>query len=261
MKFSADSIMKSLTPFRGYLYTVHFDDDDFNCLNSGGDIDTQFPAISVQEDLFNINYDQVSVVNGMSVQIPQYINYLGNLNLNFWDKMSEDQALLIEKAFIEWTGEVFNDNGGIKQITKGMYKSVEITLKAAQKGDVIAKNIFQEAGKNLGVGLVNLITLFDPELILVGGEGIRAGELILQPMREVVINNFSQRKEIKIIPLQAGEEGWLIGAAELVLSEVFKTPILLLDSFILIYVTYFFIKSGNNIYNTIYAKNASDFMV
>jgi len=103
--------------------------------------------------------------------------------------------------------------------------SVEMTLKAAQKGDVVAKNIFQEAGRNLGVGVVNLITLFDPELILVGGEGIRAGELILQPMREVVINNFSQRKEIKIIPLQAGEEGWLVGAAELVLSEVFKTPI------------------------------------
>lgn len=103
--------------------------------------------------------------------------------------------------------------------------SVEMTLEAAQRGDVIAKDIFREAGRNLGVGVVNLITLFNPELILVGGEGIRAGELILQPMRDVVINNFPHREEIRIIPLQFGEDGWLIGAAELVLSEVFKTPI------------------------------------
>jgi len=103
--------------------------------------------------------------------------------------------------------------------------SLEMILKAAQKGDAIAKNIFQEAGRNLGIGVVNLISLFDPELIVVGGEGAKAGELIFQPMREVVINNFPLKKAIKIIPLQPGEDGWLIGAAELVLSEVFKNPI------------------------------------
>ncbi len=103
--------------------------------------------------------------------------------------------------------------------------SVDMTLEAAQKGDVTAKNIFQEAGRNLGIGVVNLISLFDPELIAVGGEGAKAGELIFHPMREVVINNFPQKKEIEIVPLQLGEDGWLIGAAELVLSEVFKNPI------------------------------------
>lgn len=103
--------------------------------------------------------------------------------------------------------------------------SVDMTLRAARKGDVIAKNIFQEVGRNLGIGVVNLISLFDPEIIAVGGEGAKAGELIFHPMRELVINNFPQKKEIKIVPLQLGEDGWLIGAAELVLSEVFKNPI------------------------------------
>lgn len=103
--------------------------------------------------------------------------------------------------------------------------SVDMTLRAAREGDVIAKNIFQEVGRNLGIGVVNLISLFDPELIAVGGEGAKAGELIFHPIREVVINNFPQKKEIEIVPLQLGEDGWLIGAAELVLSEVFKNPI------------------------------------
>jgi len=102
---------------------------------------------------------------------------------------------------------------------------VDMTLIAARVGDVIAKNIFQEVGRNLGIGVINLISLFDPELIAVGGEGAKAGELIFHPIREVVINNFPQKKEIEIVPLQLGEDGWLIGAAELVLSEVFKNPI------------------------------------
>ena len=63
-----------------------------------------------------------------------------------------------------------------------------MTLRAARKGDVIAKNIFQEVGRNLGIGVVNLISLFDPEIIAVGGGGAKAGELIFHPMRELVIN-------------------------------------------------------------------------
>ncbi len=103
--------------------------------------------------------------------------------------------------------------------------TVDTVLKAAQKGDIISKNIFQEVGKNLAMGIVNLISLFDPKLIVVGGEGVKAGELIFPTMRKVIRDSFPFKKEIKIVPLQPGEEGWIIGAAELVLSEVFKTPI------------------------------------
>jgi len=103
--------------------------------------------------------------------------------------------------------------------------TVDTVIKAAQEGDITSKNIFQEVGKNLAMGIVSLISLFDPELIVVGGEGVKAGELIFPTMRKVVRDNFPYKKEIKIVPLQPGEEGWIIGAAELVLSEVFKTPI------------------------------------
>jgi len=103
--------------------------------------------------------------------------------------------------------------------------SVDTVLKAAQGGDIVSKNIFQEVGKNLAMGTVNLISLFDPGLIVVGGEGVKAGEFIFPAMRKVIKDNFPYKKEIEIVPLQPGEEGWIIGAAELVLGEVFKTPI------------------------------------
>jgi glucokinase-like ROK family protein len=103
--------------------------------------------------------------------------------------------------------------------------SADTVLKAAQKGDIVSKNIFQEVGKNLAMGIVNLISLFDPELIVIGGEGANAGELIFSTMRKIIRDNFPFNEEINIVPLQPGEKGWIIGAAELVLSEVFKTPI------------------------------------
>ena len=103
--------------------------------------------------------------------------------------------------------------------------SADTVLKAAQKGDIVSKNIFQEVGENLAMGIVNLISLFDPELIVIGGEGANAGELIFSTMRKVIRDNFPFNEEINIVPLQPGEKGWIIGAAELVLSEVFKTPI------------------------------------
>ncbi|GAH37861.1 unnamed protein product, partial [marine sediment metagenome] len=58
-----------------------------------------------------------------------------------------------------------------------------------------------------------------------GGEGVKAGELIFPTMRKIIRDKFPFKKEIKIVSLQPGEKGWIIGAAELVLSEVFKTPI------------------------------------
>ena len=134
------------------------------------------------------------------------------------ETFSSDQFIInkIKEALSDQQGTIIKDLNSI---------TVDTVLKAAQEGDEVSKNIFQEVGENLAIGIVNLISLFDPELIVVGGEGVKAGELIFPTMRKVVRDNFPYKKEIKIVPLQPGEEGWIIGAAELVLSEVFKTPI------------------------------------
>ena len=134
------------------------------------------------------------------------------------ETFSSDQFIInkIKEALSDQQGTIIKDLNSI---------TVDTVLKAAQEGDIVSKNIFQEVGKNLAMGIVSLISLFDPELIVVGGEGVKAGELIFPTMRKVVRDNFPYKKEIKIVPLQPGEEGWIIGAAELVLSEVFKTPI------------------------------------
>ena len=103
--------------------------------------------------------------------------------------------------------------------------SVSTVLKAARKGDTVAKDIFEQAGENLGIGISNLINIIDPEVILIEGKGMEAGELILYPMQKTIRENSSLRRDIKILFPQLGEKGWVIGAAELVLKEIFKAPI------------------------------------
>ncbi|GAB4114928.1 MAG: xylose repressor [Candidatus Caldatribacteriota bacterium] len=103
--------------------------------------------------------------------------------------------------------------------------SVQDILELATKGEAISQGIFRELGENLSWGIMNLISLFDPELILIGGDGAKAGELILHPIRKKIKDYFPFKPELKILPTQTGEDGWITGAAELVLQEVFKTPI------------------------------------
>ena len=50
-------------------------------------------------------------------------------------------------------------------------------LARARAGDSVVRAIFARAGTALGVAVANLINILDPALVLIGGEGLRAGEL------------------------------------------------------------------------------------
>ena len=67
-------------------------------------------------------------------------------------------------------------------------KTVE---EAAQRGDGAALQIYSEAGYYLGMGIANLVHLYNPELIVVGGEVSRAGELLMTLFWKVCNLDFS----------------------------------------------------------------------
>ncbi|GAA1967504.1 ROK family transcriptional regulator [Microbacterium deminutum] len=56
-------------------------------------------------------------------------------------------------------------------------------LQAAEAGDGSARRVIADAGRHIGVALASLCNLFDPELIIVGGELSQAGEILMAPMR------------------------------------------------------------------------------
>ncbi|WP_370248977.1 ROK family protein [Nocardioides sp.] len=60
---------------------------------------------------------------------------------------------------------------------------VDEVVAAAREGNVAARRALEEAGMQLGRGMASLVNLLNPELISVGGDMARAGELLLEPAR------------------------------------------------------------------------------
>lgn len=60
---------------------------------------------------------------------------------------------------------------------------------AALAGDALALRVVTQAGRWLGLGLVNLLHLFNPQAIVVGGSVVKLGDLIFEPAREVIRAN------------------------------------------------------------------------
>lgn len=96
-------------------------------------------------------------------------------------------------------------------------------VKAVEKGDEKARDIFQQMGKHLGVGLKNLINLLNPEAIIIGGERLNALKWFQGAMEEELHrHSFSDEpNKIEIIAADLSEAGWLIGAGTLPLRARF----------------------------------------
>lgn len=86
---------------------------------------------------------------------------------------------------------------------------------AAQSGDPLALDVIAKAATYLGVGMVNLVNIFNPEMIIVGGGMAKMGDLLLAPARQVVRERAFQlsAQAVRIVPAQLGDDGGLLGAA------------------------------------------------
>ena len=109
----------------------------------------------------------------------------------------------------------------------GSVKEIDTLLTRARDGNRAAQAIFAQAGEILGRALANLVNVLSPELIIVSGEGARAGEMMFDPMREALGRHvMSCLAEDTSIQIATWEDGaWARGAAGLVLDELFKSPI------------------------------------
>ena len=89
-------------------------------------------------------------------------------------------------------------------------------VKAARAGDDFARQILETAGAYLGIALGTLVNLFNPEMIVLGGSVIKAGPLLLRPMRESMKESSwaASRKGLRIVPPALGGDAGLIGAVE-----------------------------------------------
>jgi N-acetylglucosamine repressor len=105
--------------------------------------------------------------------------------------------------------------------------TIEELLSFAKSGHQDALEIFADVGRILGLGIANLINLLNPELIIISGEGARAGEVLFEPMRATVSANVMPGllgdTMIQVDPWD--DYAWARGAAGLVLRDLFESPI------------------------------------
>lgn len=99
--------------------------------------------------------------------------------------------------------------------------SLQQLVALAEKGERGVIDIFREVGKELGESISNLITLFDPEIILIGGEGAVYGPYIHGEMLNAIKGNSVYRlgEEIPVEFIEYHPELWTRGVATLVLME------------------------------------------
>jgi predicted NBD/HSP70 family sugar kinase len=89
-------------------------------------------------------------------------------------------------------------------------------------GEADAKAALVETGRQLGVGISNLIIGFSPEAVVVGGEIARAWNLIESALTETIANSVRRGlPSARILPSTLGEKPTLRGALSLVLASKF----------------------------------------
>ncbi|GAB3150525.1 ROK family glucokinase [Micromonospora sonneratiae] len=102
--------------------------------------------------------------------------------------------------------------GDIEAITGPMVTA------AAKADDAISIEAFAQLGKWLGIGLADLAQILDPQVLVVGGGVVDAGDLLLGPTTQSFMDSVAQRGRLpmaEVRPAELGNSAGVIGAADL----------------------------------------------
>jgi glucokinase len=109
------------------------------------------------------------------------------------------------------------DSGLGRALAEGRELAGPLVTELAHDGDPSALEAIELIGRRLGVGLANFVNIFNPEVVVIGGGVIGAGELLLAPAREEMLARAlpPSRDEARIVAARFGVEAGMVGAAAL----------------------------------------------
>ena len=139
-------------------------------------------------------------------------------NVGCWEALASGTALAREAVMRITEGA----RTSIIELVGGDVSKIDAKIVglAARQGDKLAQELVSHLGCYFGVGLANLVNIFNPELILIGGGVAKIGDLLLQPAIKVVKERaFStSANAVKIKPAILGDDSGIMGAAAFVLE-------------------------------------------
>jgi glucokinase len=92
-----------------------------------------------------------------------------------------------------------------------------LVTELAHDGDPTARGVLELIGTRLGVAISSFVNIFNPQVVVIGGGVMAAGDLLLGPARATVATRAlgPSREEVRILPAALGVEAGMIGAAAL----------------------------------------------
>lgn len=93
---------------------------------------------------------------------------------------------------------------------------------AAETGDALANRVIAAAGRNIGLGIVTLLHLFNPQRVVIGGGVSQLGDRIFDPIRASAAKYVCDPAfldGVDIVPAHFGADVGLVGAGALVLTQ------------------------------------------
>ena len=133
-----------------------------------------------------------------------------------WEALASGSALAARTVLRLEQGE----NSIIGELSGGDMNKVDAQLVsiAARQGDSLAQEMIQTAAFYVGVGLGNLINIFNPSVVVVGGGVTKIGESFLGPASRIARERayVTAAGEVEITRALLGDDSPLLGAAALV---------------------------------------------
>lgn len=112
----------------------------------------------------------------------------------------------------------------LRELCEGDLEKIDARLVgvAAVDGDELALSIIQRAGRMVGLGIVTILHLFNPEIVVIGGGVSNIGEPLFEPLRAAVREytiDDDYWKDLRIVRSRLNEDVSIFGAAVLVVTK------------------------------------------
>lgn len=133
-------------------------------------------------------------------------------NTGCWETLASATAIIREaRAALERARRL-----GTQTMLKEPLDGKMIT-EAAKSGDLLATSVLEQAGRFLGIGLANLVNIFNPECIVIGGGMALAGEILMMPAQRELSRRAmtDSQKTVRIVATELGSSAGVVGAAAL----------------------------------------------
>jgi predicted NBD/HSP70 family sugar kinase len=126
-------------------------------------------------------------------------------NRGCWEMYASEQALLAQAAALG-------------------YDDLEKLLAAAKQGEEEVLAMFKGIGEYLGIGIANIVNVFNPDAVIIGNRMSQAREWVEGELRQTVVQRaigFHLRK-VQLLFAELGERSAMMGAAEMAISGFFN---------------------------------------